>query len=237
MSSADHDESPFSDIEASLKKAGAALREANVPFLLGGSLASWARGGPETRHDLDLMIKPEDAERALEALERVGMKREIPPEGWLVKAWDGDILVDLIFHPTGMEITDEVIARGEDLSVLAMDVRVMALEDVIVTKLLSITEHYIRYETLLGIARALREKIDWADVRRRSGHSPFARAFFAIVEGLGIVEPEGDHVPGTDVARVNGDHGGHTSSGAKVRVVTAGGDEAAGRGSAHHAAG
>jgi hypothetical protein len=50
------DEQPFSDIEATLKKAAAALRETNVPFLLGGSLASWARGGPESRHDLDLML-------------------------------------------------------------------------------------------------------------------------------------------------------------------------------------
>jgi hypothetical protein len=39
-------EHPFPSIEASLKKAVAALREAEVPFLLGGSLAVWARGGP-----------------------------------------------------------------------------------------------------------------------------------------------------------------------------------------------
>jgi hypothetical protein len=32
------DEQPFSDIEATLKKAAAALRGADVPFLLGGSL-------------------------------------------------------------------------------------------------------------------------------------------------------------------------------------------------------
>jgi hypothetical protein len=56
------DEQPFADIEATLKKSAAALRAAGVPFLLGGSLASWARGGPETRHDLDLMIKREDVE-------------------------------------------------------------------------------------------------------------------------------------------------------------------------------
>jgi hypothetical protein len=60
-------EQPFSAIEATLKKTGAALREAGVPFLLGGSLASWARGGPQTRHDLDLMIKREDVERAVAA--------------------------------------------------------------------------------------------------------------------------------------------------------------------------
>ena len=45
---------PFSDLEHALKQSAAALRGAEVPFLLGGSLASWARGGPETRHDLDL---------------------------------------------------------------------------------------------------------------------------------------------------------------------------------------
>jgi hypothetical protein len=172
------------------------LREAGIPFLLGGSLASWARGGPETRHDLDLMIKHEDAERALQALEAVGMRREIPPEEWLVKAWDGDILVDLIYWPKDNPVDDAMIARGEERSVLSMHVRVMALEDMLVTKLLAITEHSLRYESLLAIARALREQIDWDQVRRRTAQSPFARAFFVLIEGLGIVEPPGDAADG-----------------------------------------
>ncbi|CAA9465872.1 MAG: hypothetical protein AVDCRST_MAG38-689 [uncultured Solirubrobacteraceae bacterium] len=181
------DDSPFSDIEGSLKRSAAALREANIPFLLGGSLASWARGGPETRHDLDLMIKEEDVEAALEALERVGMRREDPPEEWLVKAWDGDVLVDLIFHPKGMPVTDEMIERGEEMAVLSMHMRVMALEDVMVTKLMAISEHHLRYESLLAMSRALRERIDWSDVRARTDQSPFARAFFVLLDGLGIL--------------------------------------------------
>ncbi len=184
------DDSPFSDIEGSLKRSAAALREANIPFLLGGSLASWARGGPETRHDLDLMIKEEDVEAALEALERAGMRRDEPPEEWLVKAWDGDVLVDLIFHPKGMPITDEVIERGEEMAVLSMHMRVMALEDVMVTKLMAISEHHLRYESLLAMSRALRERIDWPQVRRRTEGSPFARAFFVLLDGLGIVPDE-----------------------------------------------
>src|SRR5256885_1066434 len=56
-------ERQFADIERTLKRATAALRDAGVPFLLGGSLESWARGGPETRHDLDLIVKEEHAER------------------------------------------------------------------------------------------------------------------------------------------------------------------------------
>src|SRR3954464_14017748 len=188
------EEMPFSDLEKALKKSAAALRGAGVPFLLGGSLASWARGGPETRHDLDLMIKPEDAEAAKAALEGAGLRPEDPPEEWLDKAWDGDVLVDLIFAPKGMAMTDEVMGRGEVLSVLGMEMRVMALEDVLVTKLMALSEHALRYESLLPIARALREKVDWEDVRARTSESPFARAFFVMLEGLGILpgaEPTG----------------------------------------------
>jgi hypothetical protein len=181
------DESPFSEIEHALKRAASALRRADVPFLLGGSLASWARGGPETRHDLDLMIRPTDADRALEVLREEGMRPERPPEDWLVKAWDGDTLVDLIFCPKGMPIDDEVIARGELRSVLGLDIRVMALEDVLVTKLMALSEHALRYEGLLQIARALREQVDWEDVRGRTAESPFARAFFVLLEGLAIL--------------------------------------------------
>jgi predicted nucleotidyltransferase len=181
------DESPFSDIEHALKRAAAALRRADIPFLLGGSLASWARGGPETRHDLDLMIRPDDAERALDVLREEGMEPELPPEEWLVKAWDGETLVDLIFHPKGMPIDDDVFARAEELSVLGMEIQVMALEDVMVTKLMALSEHALRYERLLQIARALREQIDWDQVRERTQSSPFARAFMVLLEGLDIL--------------------------------------------------
>jgi hypothetical protein len=181
------DEQPFSDLEDALKKSAAALNAAEIPFLLGGSLASWARGGPETRHDLDLVIKPEDSDRALTALEEAGMRPEHPPEEWLVKAWDGDTLIDLIFYPKGTPVDDDLIARGEVMSVLGMEMRVMALEDVLVTKLMALSEHSLRYESLLPIARALRERVDWEDVRTRTAESPWARAFFVMLEGLGVL--------------------------------------------------
>jgi predicted nucleotidyltransferase len=178
----------FDRIEAALKRAASALRDADVPFLLGGSLASWARGGPETRHDLDLMVKPEDAERALQALEAAGLRTERPPEEWLYKAWDGEVLIDVIFGPRGLEMTDEVLARGEELSVLGLDVRVMALEDMLATKLHALDEHALDYSSLLQIARALREQIDWAALRARTSASPYAGAFFTLVEELGVAD-------------------------------------------------
>ena len=182
------DEQPFADIEHALKRAAAALREADVPFLLGGSLASWARGGPETRHDLDLIIKPEDAERALQTLQEAGMRAERPPEEWLLKAWDGDTLVDLIYCPKGLPVDDTLIARGEELSVLGMDIRVMALEDVMATKLMALTEHSLRYESLLQIARALREQIDWDVIRHDVRDHPYGKAFLYLADELGITD-------------------------------------------------
>jgi hypothetical protein len=212
LAMATDEEQPFSDLEAALKKSAAALRAADVPFLLGGSLASWARGGPETRHDLDLVIKPEDAERALQALQEAGMKPEDPPEEWLVKAWDGDTLIDLIHHPKGIEVDDAFMQRGEVMSVLGMEMRVMALEDVLVTKLMALSEHSLRYESLLAISRALRELVDWEDVRARTSESAFARAFFVMLEGLGVM-PEARPTTG--------------SPGTRVRVLTPRGSAAA----------
>lgn len=181
---------PSDDVDAmlaALKKAAAALRDTDIPFALAGGFATWARGGPASDHDVDLVILPEDAERALDALTRAGMRAEDPPEEWLVKAWDGDVLVDLIFEPTGLPITREVLDRAEELEVQAMRMPVLPLEDVLVTKLNALSEHALEYEGLLETSRALREQVDWGEVRQRTQGSPFARAFFTMADGLGIV--------------------------------------------------
>jgi nucleotidyltransferase DUF2204 len=170
-----------------LKKAAAALRDAGIPYLVAGGVASWVRGGPSTDHDLDFLIKPVDADRALDSLADVGLRPEKPPEEWLFKAWDGDVLVDLIFSPAGLDVDDELIERGEEREVEAMTMRVLSAEDLLVSKLMAMTEHSINYRSCLEIARALREQIDFGDVRKRTESSPFGRAFFVIAEGLEIV--------------------------------------------------
>jgi predicted nucleotidyltransferase len=179
----------FEAIERTLKKAAAALNRARVPFMLGGSLAVWVRGGPESCNDLDLMVRPEDSEDALVALEDAGMRGERPPEDWLFKAWDGDVLVDLIFGPKGLTIDDDTFDRAVPVSAFGLEVRVMALEDVLITKLRALHEHYLDYDSLLQMARSVREQIDWDQVRRATKSSPYARAFFTLVEELGVVEP------------------------------------------------
>ncbi len=176
------------ELVTTMKHAAAALRDADVDFMLGGGLAIWARGGPPTDHDVDFFVREEDADQALEALEAAGMRTENPPEEWLYKAYDGPVLVDLIFRPAGGEIGDEHFARATELEVGSQTVLVASIDDVMVTKLLALTEQDPDFQAVLEVARALREQIDWTSVEERSSASPFARAFFTLVEGLGIVE-------------------------------------------------
>ncbi len=174
------------ELAESLKRSVATLEQEGVPYLLGGGLGCWARGGPPSSNDIDLMVRREDAERAQEALAEAGLRPVSPPEQWLLKAYDGEILVDLIFEPSGMRIDDEVIARGEELSVMAMQIRVMDLNDILITKLMALDEHSADYGDLILITRSLREQIDWARLREATASSPFAIAFFALADGLGI---------------------------------------------------
>jgi predicted nucleotidyltransferase len=181
------DEEEFEGLVASARKAGAILRDAGVPHALAGGLAAWARGGSKTEHDVDFMVKPEDAERALEALGAAGMRTERPPEAWLFKAYDGDQLVDLIFDPTSGPVTDELLERAEEMEVLALRMPVARLEDVMVTKLMALTEQEPEFGGVLEMARSLREQIDWAEVRARTEESAWAKAFFTLAEELEIV--------------------------------------------------
>ena len=128
------------------------------------------------------------------------MRPERPPEGWLLKAWDDDVLVDLIWDFSGLPGVDELLARSEELSVQAQPLPVMALDDVMVSKLCAMDEHALDFAGPLGVARALREQIDWPGVRGRTAHWPYARGFFAMVEALEIVEPAGA-APAAEPAR------------------------------------
>jgi hypothetical protein len=182
-------EPDLEELIATMKKAAAALRDAEIPHALGGGFAYWARGGTPSDHDIDFFVKEADAPRAQEALVAAGMRAEQPPEDWLVKAWDGDVLVDLIFRPSGGPVDDDWLERAELREVQAMRLPVSPLEDVLVTKLLALKEQEPDYSGVLEVARAVREQIDWNEVRRRTEDSPLAKAFFTLVEELGIVEP------------------------------------------------
>ncbi|HEV7863128.1 MAG TPA: nucleotidyltransferase [Acidimicrobiia bacterium] len=173
-------------ILAVLKRAVCVLGKAGIPYAVAGSMATWALGGPPTQHDVDLVLRPSDAEGALDALAASGFDIERPPENWLVKAYDDGVLVDLIWEPMGLPITDEVLAAARKVNVDGMALPVLAPTDVLTSKLLALNEGHLDFEGLLAMVRGVREQVDWPELRRRTEDQPLARSFLYMAGELGL---------------------------------------------------
>lgn len=108
------------------------LGAADVPFLIGGMYAFAAFTGiyRDTK-DLDLHVRPCDAERALEVLEDAGWRSERHEEEWLYKAYRGDYFVDLIFRSGNgvAEVDDEWFAHAPRVVLFDMPCRVAPAEE------------------------------------------------------------------------------------------------------------
>ncbi|MFI6871739.1 BON domain-containing protein [Nocardia sp. NPDC050406] len=162
------------------------LLDNDIPFAVAGGCAVYARGGPATDHDVDIFVKPADAERASAALTAVGLRPVDPPEDWLTKVYDGDTLVDIIFRPNYRTVTDEMLDRAAWMRVGATAAPVVSGTDLMVDKLMVLDPHRLDFTKLLAIARDLREQVNWREVRAQTEMSPYARAFLNLLDDLGI---------------------------------------------------
>src|SRR5262245_15457134 len=102
-----------------LKRVPSVLKQAGVPFALAGGFAAYARGGTSSDHDVDFLLRERDVEAALKSLAEGGFQVVRPPEDWLVKVYDDDRMVDLIFRPVDRPVTDETLADATPISVSA----------------------------------------------------------------------------------------------------------------------
>jgi hypothetical protein len=177
-----------------MKRVAADLTRAGVPFALAGGGAAYARGAAAPTHDIDFVLCPDDATAAAGVLADGGMRIEHPPENWLVKAYDGAAMVDLIFKVNGRPVTPELLARAELMEVAAVRMPVLDATDLVISWLRSFTEHYADFAATLTLVRPLREQADWPRVRTETCGAPFAEAFLVLLERLGVIKAgEGTH--------------------------------------------
>jgi len=174
-------------LATTLKKVASTLKSAGIPFALGGSFAVYAHGGHSSDHDVDFLLREEDRDQALAELAGVGFRTEQPPEDWLVKVYDEDRMVDLIYRPVETPVTMETLADTEQISVEAIFMPVLSATQLMIHKLLSYSQHYCDFATGLPVARSLREQIDWPRVRRETSKSPYAEAFLILLDRLDVV--------------------------------------------------
>lgn len=177
----------FQEQREVLKSVATSLKREAIPFALAGGYAVWARGGPESDHDVDFVVRPDDAEVARKLLLRDGHDPVDSNEDWLDKVGRHGIVVDIIHRLPIGEVDDALFERCDLLSVDSVRMLVMRPTDLLLCRLLALGENACDLAPLIGWSRSLREQIDWATVRRETADSPFARAFLALLADLEVI--------------------------------------------------
>jgi Uncharacterised nucleotidyltransferase len=172
-----------------MKTAAAALKDTGVTFALAGSFAAYARGAAVPTHDIDFLIGESDAQAAATALAARGMRIAEPPEGWLIKAFEDDRMIDLIFSLSGHPDTAALLERATEMDVAAIRMPVLDATDLVISWLCAFSEHHADFADTLTYVRPLREQVDWHKVRKETCESPFADAFLLLLDRLRVLPP------------------------------------------------
>lgn len=170
-----------------MTKVANTLKANGIRFAVAGGCAVYAHGGPVSEHDVDVFVKESDARAARDALVEIGMRPVDPPEDWLLKAYDGDCLVDLIFRPTQREVTDELLDEATDMAIGPTVAPVLPATNVVIDKLRVLGPHRCDFTPVLPVVRALREQVNWVTVARETYDSPYARAFLHLAVDLNLI--------------------------------------------------
>jgi len=159
-------------IDAVLADVVRILDSARLPYVTIGGTASWVHGRPRSSGDIDLLVRPSDAPRALEALAEHGFDTELTDEHWLYKAFRDNVLVDVLFRSSGdIFLDDEMLARSRVESFRGLRLRLVPAEDLLVIKALAHREDTPRHwYDALGIIAA--SDLDWDYVLRRARKGP-----------------------------------------------------------------
>lgn len=173
------------------KEIGALLKRAGHHFALAGSVAVYAHGGSRyLQHDADFAILPEDAEAVAGTLREAGLPVRTPPEDWLVKTTCHGQNVDIIFALAHQPVTRDMLDRAHVLPVDSVLMPVLSPTDLIRSLISAFSEHYCDFGSVLPVARAVREKVDWDEVRTTCGDQPMPAAFLFLLERLNVIDAQ-----------------------------------------------
>lgn len=149
------------------------LEAAKVDYALIGGIASAGFGRPRWTHDIDIFVKPEEAERALDALAEREFQVEKTDPTWLFKAFKQQVMVDIIFRSRGgFHLDTEMIDRSVRATFQGHTVRLLPPEDLLVIKAVVHDEAGPRHwHDALGIIAGNKD-LDWDYLIRRARRAP-----------------------------------------------------------------
>ncbi|TMC50095.1 MAG: nucleotidyltransferase family protein [Chloroflexi bacterium] len=150
-----------------LRDAVQAISQAGYPFLVLGGLASALVGRPRWTHDIDVLVRPDDARDILEVFARAGFTTEETDPVWIYKAFKDDVMVDVIFMVMGgIYLDDQMQSRSIEREYEGLRLRIPSPEDQIVIKGIVHREETSRhwFDALAILGRA---ELDWEYLLRR----------------------------------------------------------------------
>lgn len=168
----DHNLTDLESLERILFEAIDILEKSDIPYALIGGVAVKSLGRPRVTHDIDLFVRPDDAERVLQVLEAKGFTSQKRDPYWLFKAWKGDILVDVIFKSSGdIYFDEEVRANVRRTPYLNRYVNSISPEDFLVIKAAAHQEHNPHHwHDALAVLK--QGNLNWEYLLRRAKHAP-----------------------------------------------------------------
>jgi hypothetical protein len=143
------------------------LQQAGVPHMLAGAYAlAQYTGIVRDTKDLDLFIKPEDRDWALQVLANADYETEIRFPFWIAKAKCGDAFVDLIYRsPNGVGIvTDEWLARAKTCRLLGLQAAVVAPEEMLFCKIFILNNDRNDLADVMHLLNSYADRLDWERV-------------------------------------------------------------------------
>jgi predicted nucleotidyltransferase len=156
-----------------LDEATDAVREAGIPFVIIGGIASAALGRPRWNPegaDVDMFVRVQDAQTAQDALAQAGFETGEGEPHWVLKVARNDVTVDIIFRAAGdLYLDEEMLSRAELTEFRGRKLPLVSREDLLVMKALAFGEQTPSYwhEALGIIARG---ELDWDYLIRRARH-------------------------------------------------------------------
>lgn len=184
-------EPPFDeDTHAFYRDVLATLSEKGVPFLLGGGYAMrhWT-GIARDSKDLDLFVRAEDKDRALEVMAARGYFTTTPFPHWLSKIYCEDLYVDVIFNSgNGLTKVDEGwFDNAVDGRLLGVPIKISPAEETLWSKAFVIERERCDAADVAHLLRARGDKLDWRRLITRFGSN--ARVLFAHLMLFGFIYP------------------------------------------------
>jgi hypothetical protein len=173
------------------------LIERNIPFAVSGAFALHRHTGiwRDTK-DLDIFLVDEQVSPALVALSQAGFVTEICDPVWLCKARRADYFVDLI---TGMSngaliVQPDWIERATPADVLGMQVKVLAPEELIASKLFVTRRERFDGADIVHVIYGTAGKLDWDRILQLIGEH-WMVLLWALILYEYIYPAHSEHVP------------------------------------------